>query len=202
MPLFVHCGTSKNLMTCRISNFRRAWRGTAARAASDTHRMAYRPAATQKNKNDRMAVSHTVIGRYRTIRQEVSNFDFMGILCFYWGRAFFDKLYKYNNAPDMAIPPLGRQIQNIRRRFFISNRRSSQRIAVTSAKRSRKCNGFIFHLLANYFYICFSRSWHEPLTIKSEDVGIKLLFVLQLGLYRKTLLSHIRRETAREFFAL
>lgn len=118
--------------------------------------MAYCPATAQKNKNDRMAESHTVIGRYEITRQEMSNFDFMDILCFYWGWAFFDKLYKYNNAPDMAIPPLGRQIQNIRRRFFISNRRSSSRIVSTSTKRSRKCNGFIFHLLADSFYIFIS----------------------------------------------
>jgi len=115
----------------------------------------------QKNKNDRMAESHTVIGRYRVVGQKASNFDFSGGSSLYGRRAFFDSSRRYNNTPDTAIPPLSRQIWSIRRRFYISNRRYSSRIAYKNTKHSRQCNGFIFHLLADKFCSFISdRRWH------------------------------------------
>lgn len=107
-------------MMCRVSNFRRAWRGAAARAASGAHRMACRPAAAQKNKNDRMEKNHVVIRYSAIMRQELSIFDFTGALRLYKRRAFFDDSKIHNKNPDIAIPPLGRHIWIERRRFYIS----------------------------------------------------------------------------------
>lgn len=105
-------------MMCRVSNFRRAWRGAAARAASGAHRMACRPAAAHKN--DRMGKNHAVVRYSAIMRQELSIFDFAGALRLYRGWAFFDDSKIYNKNPDIAIPPLGRHIWIERRRFYIS----------------------------------------------------------------------------------
>ena len=50
---------------------------------------------------------------------------------------------------------------------------------------ARQCNGSLFHLLADflYFYICFGRRWQINRLPSSEDVNIKLLFAVQIGLY-------------------
>ena len=133
-------------------------RGAAARQMFCRHRMAWRPAAVQKNKNDRMASNHAVIGREDAIWQKPSNFDFLGSLSLYGRRAFFDSSRRYNNTPDTAIPPLGRQIWSIRRRFYLFNRRYRSRIAYKNTKHSRQCNGFIFHLLADKFCSFISAS--------------------------------------------
>ena len=98
-----------------------------------------------------MASNHAVIGREDAIWQKPSNFDFLGSLSLYGRRAFFDSSRRYNNTPDTAIPPLGRQIWSIRRRFYLFNRRYRSRIAYKNTKHSRQCNGFIFHLLADKF---------------------------------------------------
>lgn len=107
-------------MMCQISNFRRVWRGAAARTASGAHRMACRPAAAQKNKNDRMEINHAVIRYSAIIGQELSIFDFTGAPRLYKRRAFFDDSKIHNKNPDIAIPPLGRHIWIERRRFYIS----------------------------------------------------------------------------------
>lgn len=67
---------------------------------------------------------------------------------------FFDKLdglYKYNRIPDMAKPPLSRQIWIIRRRSYISNRRCSLRIAVGKQNTPDNITVLYFHLLADVF---------------------------------------------------
>lgn len=112
-----------------------------------------------------MAESHTVIvfGRYGIVWQNVSNFDPAGILPCYWGRAFFDSLSKYNNtAPNMAIPPLSRQIWSKRRRFItltvdfvsellLSPQNTSDNVTVLYCSSAGR---------RFYFYICFGHRWH------------------------------------------
>ena len=98
---------------CRIFKFLEVGRRTAARQASAPCKKPQRPAAVSKNKNDRMAKGHAVIGRYRIVRQKVSIFALAGALLLYPSRAFFDNLYSKVGSPAHKPSPLCKSADRI-----------------------------------------------------------------------------------------